>query len=132
MMPRDIEKLEALGYEVVSSRGRASDCSWVACEPVWLGKLAKNPSGHIAWIHGRTNQAEGWDACKAHAQSPDGLKATMADKVRWLIEPTRFPSALHQLCLNGRHFAFFGALGDEADGYDSPEAAVDALFWKVP
>lgn len=145
MTPRDIEKLAALGYEVLPARGRASDCSWVACEPVWLAKLSKNPSGHIAWIHGRTNQNAGWAACKEHAQSEDGMRATMADKVRWLLtrefndpvrghkEPTigsiAFSGAIEGSfgCSVGSYYVHFSA-----DSFVAPHAAVDALFWKVP
>lgn len=105
MTPRDIEKLKAIGYHF---DGRY--VTWPGCAPVRSpGKL------------------DVWKACKTHAQSSEGLKATMADKVQFL-------SRQEVLVIQGTDGLWtthrFGRAAEQTFG-PSPEAAVDTLFWKV-
>lgn len=111
MTPRDIEKLKAIGYHV------SSDFNGVSTH--WFADRGYH--GMPATIC--DSEAEAWSACKTHAQSPEGLKATMADKVRWLVD-------IGVRALPNGHFEARSYLV-KVEGA-SPEAAVDALFWKVP
>lgn len=110
--PRDIEKLRAIGHEVRASNLKTPGAAF-------RGKVP----GKGAFY--RNSETEAWDGCKAYAQSPEGMKATMADKVRWL-GPIEFGwwKPLTEKRWVARN-AMRSAIGD------SPEAAVDALFWKV-
>lgn len=113
MTPRDIEKLQAIGYTVPFD-GVAYDC-FLQGEDILE---------HRDWEF----EHMAWGACKAHAQSPDGMKATMAEKVRFIGRVViRAPV---------KGVNNWDAWQDEPDDIeaegDSPEAAVDALFWKVP
>lgn len=75
-----------------------------------------------------TTEEEAWERCKSYTRSEEGMKATMADKVRWLRD-------------NGHTIVF----GNErvhvtSDSYGliefadqrSPEVVADDMFWKVP
>lgn len=136
MTPRDIEKLKAIGYTV----RKVLDLGWDGFTPA-----ANRAIQEETWEDGGdigdgddffASEEAAWQGCLAHAQSPEGLKATMADKVRWLLangETTFTGSGRFEM--SGPHDDGFHATCRQAIGIfraDSPEAAVDALFWKVP
>ncbi len=126
MTPRDIEKLKFLGYD--AGFGDDYDENGNPYVEVGLNHLlvdkvsSSDPSDGIAF---------GWEKAKAHAQSPEGMKATMADKIAFLsaIDVVRiYFTSDHQ---------YFAALGEGDGGPEShdcadPQTAVDALIWKVP
>lgn len=106
--PRDIEKLRAIGY------------TWTPTEVSLHGRRVGD------YIMGGKDPAS---AAKAHGQSPEGMKATMADKVRWLCEQR--PRLLYfNANING--FKASETHESREETAASPEAAVDVLFWKVP
>lgn len=129
---REIEKLKAIGLvqrleDVVGPSDPQERVRWLARpRPI------------------RQHDPGTWDGLKEWAQSPEGLKATMAAKVRWLCAHKELGYGL--TVGGGRAIAArFVATYNNSDGYspdyykqvatapcDSPEAAVDALFWKVP
>jgi predicted NUDIX family NTP pyrophosphohydrolase len=96
MTPREVEKLRAIGYRV--ERNGVLNLLVV--------------SGPGALFLEKTEEG-GWETCKAHAQSPEGRKATMAAKVDWLLA-------------NGHEFCINGVLtdGDSADFFDR-------VFWEA-
>lgn len=109
---RDIEKLKAIGY--------------VERDDGWLQNNGL-PGETREWSPGIKDR---WGQAKAHAQSPEGMKATMADKVRWLLQHGRLDLTDVSISLYP-----WGTLRKHISiGADPkmPEAAVDALFWRVP
>lgn len=115
---REIEKLEAIGYEVITIKHLFRKAFFAAnLNNDWF--CVGGGRTIVTYREFKTENAA-WDYCSAHAQSPEGMKATMADKVRWLIEHCH-DAALVEL------FRDTSPLG-----MPKPEAAVDALFWKVP
>lgn len=119
MTPRDIEKLEAIGYEVKDPRNG-----------IW--SVHGHCFDNLEDYHLASSQEEGWRDCKDDAQSPEGMKATMADKVRWLTQ-TRDHYFVIEWMATDMWLASVG-VGERLilDTGDSPETAVDTLFWKVP
>lgn len=94
---RDIEKLKGLGYRV----GHREGSGWWASARVIISAQHEK-------------EADAWAACKAHAQSPEGMKVTMADKIDWLLA-------------NGYDFLLIH------NGKPVKSAAfTDEAFWKVP
>lgn len=113
MTPRDIEKLKAIGYDLTS--------------------LLRAEYRRILVNGDDAPHGEGWDAAKAHSRSPEGLKATMADKVRWLAENEEHGAGVLISAWSDTKFSAEFDHGDsEFEQGGSPEAAVDALFWRVP
>lgn len=119
--PRDIEKLKAIGYDM-----------WVRQEErIVYGYYKKdlvevNPDPPIG--------PELWDWAKADAQSPEGMKITMADKVRLFAEIDDVDPEVHLAPSSLGWTARITCDGEVmfvADG-ETPEAAMDALFWSVP
>lgn len=113
---RDIEKMRDIGYHVDEEHLGDGD-------KVAIADRGYHGMPATIMANGDDDVADAWASCKAHAQSPEGMKATMADKVRWLHE--RWNYAIESSRHHGR-FRFGDGEGD------SPESAVDALFWKVP
>lgn len=117
---RDIGKLKAIGYTVY--RNHAGSYNWY-------------PVGSQEGLAAPPTEGEAWKFSKAHAQSPEGMKATMADKVRWLNVEFGKTGHIGAVVIAGPygdgHFAASHQLSGQHEA-DSPEAAVDALFWKVP
>lgn len=134
---RTIEKLKAIGYTVIGRGG-----NWVIYNH---NGLTTNGG---ADLKSTGSEESAYRVSREHAQSPSGMKATMADKVRWLQtaeipglrirhldapypvagQPGRWAIHAHTTVVS----ADLVHTGDEYGEGASPEAAVDALFWKVP
>lgn len=107
MTPRDIEKLKALGYSFNSNAA--------GCYVLLNGSVVDHQGGD-----------EPWTVAQDHSQF-EGLKATMADKVRWLDTSVDiYPDENRTTWVAQITSSYTYGSGQ------SPEAAVDALFWKVP
>lgn len=112
MTPREIEKLKVLGFVEIGNLVHYSG------RDRYFGK-SDAPDAKGAWA-----AADEW------VRSEHGLKATMADKVLWFCLPHLSDGhGIEVVPLHGKFIATSGWTRAEAD---SPEAAVDALFWKVP
>lgn len=123
---RDTEKLKAIGYVIKVYKGAKTidgrPIAEIDCIPLMPPMV----------FSGDNVVERAWAVCETHAKSA-GLKATMADKVRWLINNS---ASWVEICTGDEDRTFYEAsLPDiyekDAQG-GSPEAAVDALFWKVP
>lgn len=118
LTPRQIEKLEAIGYEItlpateIHFRGRR------------VGDYVMG-AAHLADL----GRQRAWKGAMNHASSDEGMKITMADKVRWLS--TTFAGFMVTVRSVGGKFHARVAeirIGDA----DSPEAAVHALWVNAP
>lgn len=132
---RDIEKLEAIGYHVDDEPLGDGDRVAIA-DRGYQGMPA------TIFANGEDNVAEAWAACKAHSQSPEGMVATMADKVRFIEgikDRAGFPSGVFVYPYQNGHRAehvpsphsTMSGSGYMGEG-ESPEVAVHALWEKVP
>jgi len=119
LSPRMIEKLEAIGYQIstpptteVHFHGRRiGDYIMGARHTPDLGRQ------------------RAWKGALIHAESLEGMKITMADKVRWLS--TTFPGFMVTVrTVDGKFNA--RVVEFRIAGADSPEAAVHALWESVP
>lgn len=125
---RDIEKLKAIGYQV-------KELDITALDPI-DGKRGIVGSTLGVSFNGETVfQPDQWCKSltehgawkKAYLHSAKTVKATMADKVRWLKNVDLWME------VDGRFAISHGPSNRGAFSIkDSPEAAVDALFWAVP
>lgn len=106
-MTRDIEKLAAIGYNI-SHKDFGGGLAFVN---------VSGPGIPAFSVQGGPDKlAEAVARCKAHAQSPEGLKATTADKLRFLgSTPAVWMMVLTEIFDKGA----------------PPEVAVDTVFWKV-
>lgn len=104
---RDIEKLKALGLRIQGAPQGPRQAEMTQAEM----------------------ELQQWADIKECVQS-SWLKATMADKVRWLNDQTSRAVIIEKVRSRYQADAMLNPCVS-ADG-DSPEAAVDALFWKVP
>lgn len=113
---RDIEKLKAIGYEVRLQDG--------------YGLLLCGIPVH----HFRADREENaWLYAKQHAQSPDGMKTTMASKLDMLIA---YGYSLRFYGHRAEAVPFFPGkttLPSVSAGIEgTSEALVDRITWKVP
>lgn len=127
MTPREIEKLQAIGYNFTQYK-------W---GHIWLPPRGARPLVDKEFNFGIVDAESGsLDMAKAHAQSAEGLKATMADKVRYINEK-HLRGVLVEPVWEDGDSDFYATLtrqdgrGKHTEGGQSPEAAVDALFWAV-
>lgn len=133
MIDRDIEKLTAINYEVGLANSNPRYYHRFPLSMDWSGRH-NAMTGMTWWVK---TESEAWEKCKAHAQSPEGMKATMADKVQAL---PRLLGDIGELRLmhhgggvpwpweatwttNGQTVQAFGP---------TTEAAVNVLFWEIP
>lgn len=142
---REIEKLEALGYEVEIKPYAVRYRYPHQRDATWQSAIECNSKVRPEWSRSTEEAlALAWAACSEHARSPDGMRSTMADKVAWLTQngpdwpsvevctefgsegPTGWFTAEQVIYRNGQ--AHEGIRENGA----SAEAAVDALFWSVP
>lgn len=119
MTPRDIEKLKAIGIREAWQEHTHYFIGFPGPKKAWTTEWAAHQSTH--------SKDDAVAEAKAYVQSPEGMRATMADKVRFL------GTLIVQAPANGLpwYAARFEPLVPMGTG-ESPEAAVDALFWKVP
>lgn len=119
MTPRDIEKLKAIGFTVIHEpHTHPSNQNYYQLKPA-----QGQPDGlHLVWV---PTEELGWEAHKRYVTSPDGMKATMADKIRFIGDM--------EICQGLSGWTAFKGRGPDTESGegDSTEAAVDALFWKV-
>lgn len=109
---RDMEKLKAIGY----TANRTGTGKFV------VSRQWGEPGGE--YLGGRFDTEEiAFRAAQIHSQT-DGLKATMADKVRLLSSVQVYTLVI----ASGKWFA---TRNDTEGEGDTPEVAVDTLFWKV-
>lgn len=122
--PRQREKLEALGFRSV----QPSVAGGAGKVEVPLAFRSCCDDGSISWFPDSHNdEAAAWAQAMAMVRSPEGLKATMADKVRWLNDQR--VRVMFQLSIYAPHE---GPYWTNSETARAPEVAVDALFWKVP
>lgn len=108
----DIEKLKALDFSA-----KEDEDGWYP----WLDEESMDEGPF-------ETEAEAWAHCKSYAQSEFGMLVLMADKVRWLGTVCIYP-------LTDGWVATIDCRRDgevEESKADSPQAAVDALFWGAP
>jgi hypothetical protein len=113
MTPRNIEKLKAIGYGPFDE----------------VENLRKTGS--------HRSEADFWFCAKAHAQSPDGMKATRSDKERLICGDSGHITIDHRQIPGVPDRGWFVHLvSNTADGGkcangESPEQAIDRLFWSM-
>lgn len=122
MSPRDVEKLRAIGFDVKQSPENPGH---------WIYTVESFPSGGKTWCNPKQETASeilAWEKCRELA---DDLRATMADKVRWLARQRLEGITIWYIT---NHPEKWGAAHSKelmAQG-PSPETALDELFWSVP
>jgi hypothetical protein len=116
MTPRLIEKLKALGFTVNYNN-------------IGLGRTFFITEPYVAGARGNyyDTEAGAWLEISKWVASPEGMKATMADKVRWLLGNGRRCDIGERTDPDGSQ-RFFA----NRERGDSPEAAVHELWLKVP